>query len=387
MTSYNKVVIDLSALQANFRAIQEAVGLGVGVLAMVKSDAYGHGLIRSAQALAQVGATHFGVAEIDEGIALRDAGVDGDIVVFLGWDGADELIDHRLTPVVFDLGVVQRLSAQAVARHARIGVQLKVDVGMGRFGILPVEVADFVAALRDLPGIYLAGILSHFPMADSNGVLTRTQNQTFMQMLADLKGQPGLVAGQKVPVHIANSAAVMDCPEAHHDLVRPGIALYGGYPSDGAACRSCCSLTPVMSFYTRVLQLKDVPAGYGVSYGHLHVTSRPARLAVLPVGYADGYLRSLTGHAQVLVRGQRAQVCGRICMNACVVDVSAISGVAVGDEVVLLGRQEGPSGVVEINADEIAGWMNTIHYEVMCLFGNNNQREYVGGMSEDRTAG
>lgn len=381
MTSYNKVVVDLGALQANFLAIQAKVGAGVKVLAMVKSDAYGHGLLRSAMALARVGAAHFGVAEIDEGIALRGAGVNGSIVVFLGWDRADELIDHRLTPVVFDLGVVQRLSARAVERNTRIGVQLKVDVGMGRFGILPAEVPDFVAALHDLPGIYLAGILSHFPMADTNGVLTRTQNQAFVQTLADLNGQSGLDSRQATPpVHIANSAAVFCCPDAYHDLVRPGIALYGGYPVDDVTSRSQLALAPVMSFFTRVLQVKHVPAGYGVSYGHLHVTTRPARLAVLPVGYADGYLRSLTGHAQVLVRGQRAPVCGRVCMNACVVDVTDVQGVAVGDEVALLGRQEGESGVAEITADEIAGWMSTIHYEVFCLFGNNNQRIYVGGV-------
>lgn len=387
MTSYNKVVVDLGALQANYRAIQGAVGPEVKVLAMVKSDAYGHGLIRSALALSQAGATLFGVAEIDEGISLREAGVDGGIIVFLGWDGADQLIDYRLTPVVFDLDVVRRLSERAVARQTRIGVQLKVDVGMGRFGILPSEVPAFVAAFCDLPGVYLAGILSHFPMADSNGELTRSQNQTFIHMLADLDGQADLAVSHGIPVHIANSAAVMTCAETFHDLVRPGIALYGGYPSDDAACRSRLTLAPVMSFYTRVLQIKDVPAGFGVSYGHLHVTNQPARLAVLPVGYADGYLRSLTGHAQVLVRGQRAPVCGRICMNACVVDVTAISEVSVGDEVTLLGRQDGPSGVAEITVDEVAGWMNTIHYEIMCLFGNNNQREYVCGKNEGGTAG
>ncbi|MBA3014748.1 MAG: alanine racemase [Proteobacteria bacterium] len=387
MTSYNRVVIDLGALQANFLAIQAAVGPGVDVLAMVKSDAYGHGLLRSALSLVTVGATHFGVAEIDEGIALRQAGVSGSIVVFLGWDGADELIDYRLTPVVFDLGVLKRLSARAVARQVRIGVQLKVDVGMGRFGILPAEVPSFVAALGDLPGIYLAGILSHFPMADSDDGVTRAQNTIFVQVVDALRSQPGMKTGQVPSVHIANSAAVMACPESHHDLVRPGIALYGGYPADDAVCRSRLALAPVMSFLTRVLQLKEVPAGYGVSYGHLHVTTRSTRLAVLPVGYADGYLRSLTGHAQVLIRGQRAPVCGRICMNACVVDVSAIPEVSVGDEVVLLGRQEGPMGVGEITVDEIAGWMKTIHYEVMCLFGNSNQREYVGEMSEALIAG
>jgi alanine racemase len=370
-TSFNKVTIDLSALSANFKAILAAVGPGVRVLAMVKSEAYGHGLLESAKALAKAGADHFGVAEIEEGVALRQAGVRGTVVVFLGWDGADELIEYNLTPVVFDLATLERLSARAVVRQARIGVHLKIDVGMGRFGILPDEVPSFLAAIRALPGIYLAGLLSHFPMADQDSGLTRQQNALFNRLLADCRGQEGVMA------HIANSAAVMGCPETHHELVRPGIALYGCYPAEAAWCRDQVTLLPVMSFRTRVVQVKEVPTGYGVSYGHLHRTERPSRLAILPVGYADGYLRSLTGQAQVLIRGQRVPVRGRICMNVCVVDITDIPEAVVGDEVVLMGRQEGPRGMAEISAQEIADWMRTIHYEVLCLFGNNNHREYA----------
>ena len=372
-TSFNKVTIDLGALKANFQAISGAVGPGVRVLAMIKSEAYGHGLIQSAKALARAGAEHFGVAEVEEGIALREAGIGGQVVIFLGWDGADELIRYHLTPVVFDLATLERLSARAVARETRIGVHLKVDVGMGRFGIMPAEVPTFLAAIHGLPGLFLAGVLSHFPMADQDGGVTREQNLLFGQVLADCRGQEGVLA------HIANSAAVMGCPEAHHDLVRPGIALYGCYPAEAPWCRERLALHPVMSFRSRVVQVKEVPTGYGVSYGHLHRTQRPSRLALLPVGYADGYLRSLTGQAQVLIRGQRAPVCGRICMNVCVVDITDIPGAVVGDEVVLMGRQAGPQGMGEISAHEIAGWMRTIHYEVLCLFGNNNHREYEGG--------
>lgn len=381
-TSYNTILIDLSALVANFKAIQGSVGPGAQVLAMVKSDAYGHGLIQAAKALAAVGASHFGVAEIEEGIALRQAGISGTVLVFLGSEDAEALIVHQLTPVVFDLGNLECLAAQASRRQASIGVHLKIDVGMGRFGILPAEVPAFTAAIRNLPGIHLAGILSHFPQADQDAGMTCRQNQEFGRLheAIDQAGGPG----GGVVAHIANSAAIMGCPESIHNLVRPGIALYGCYPADTPACLAQLDLAPVMSFQTVILQIKEVPAGYGVSYGHLHVTQRPSRLAVLPVGYADGYLRSLTGQAQVLIRGQRAPVCGRICMNACVVDITDIPAAQVGDPVVLMGKQAGPAAIGEISAAEIAGWMKTIHYEVLCLFGNSNQREYRGAVAENR---
>lgn len=378
-SSYNTIHVDLDALCANFKSIRNCVGAGVQVLAMVKSDAYGHGLIHSAKALATVGGSHFGVAEIEEGISLRKAGIPGTVIVFLGSDDADALIEHRLNPVVFDLGNLERLSGKATLRQASIGVHVKIDVGMGRFGILPVEAPSFISAIGKLPGVHLAGILSHFPMADQDSTITCLQNQEFIR-LNDAIDQAGF-ARQDTLAHIANSAAIMGCPESHHDLVRPGIALYGCYPAENPACHAQLDLLPVMSFHTVILQVKEVPEGYGISYGHLHVTKRPARLAVLPVGYADGYLRSLTGQAEVLIRGQRAPVCGRICMNACVIDITHIPDTKVGDQVVLLGKQSGPAGVAEISASEIAGWMKTIHYEVLCLFGNNNPRVYQGAMA------
>ena len=380
-TSYNKVSIDLTALCANFKAIQGSVGPGVQVLAMVKSEAYGHGLIQVAAALETVGASHFGVAEIEEGIALRDAGISGTVLVFLGSADADALIAHHLTPVVFDLCNLERLAARASRRQVSIGVHLKIDVGMGRFGILPAEVPAFITAIRNLPGVHLAGILSHFPQADQDAGMTCRQNQEFIRLHETI--EQASEPGRGVVAHIANSAAIMGCPASTHNLVRPGIALYGCYPADASVCQVQLDLAPVMSFQTVVLQIKDVPTGYGVSYGHLYVTQRPSRLAVLPVGYADGYLRSLTGQAQVLIRGQRAPVCGRICMNACVVDITDIPAARVGDPVVLMGKQTGPAGIGEISAAEIAGWMKTIHYEVLCLFGNNNQREYRGVAAGD----
>jgi len=373
-SSYNKITIDLAALAANFQAIQATVGPSTQVLAMVKADAYGHGLIPAAQALSRVGANTFGIAEIAEGIALRQAGIAGTVLVFLGSADADGLIDHHLTPVVFDLDNLRQLSAVASRRQTSIDVHLKIDVGMGRFGILPEEVPGFIATIRSLPGIHLAGILGHFPKADGDAEMTKRQNREFC-LLREAIPQ-GNEAGGKLVAHIANSAAILGCPDAYHDLVRPGIALYGCPPGDAPAPLRQLHLAPVMSFETVILQVKEVPEGYGISYGHLHVTGRRSRLAILPVGYANGYLRCLTGRAQVLIHGQRAPVCGRICMNACVVDITDIPEARVSDSVVLMGRQTGPVGGDEISAGEIANWMQTIHYEVLCLFGKGNPRQY-----------
>ena len=281
-----------------------------------------------------------------------------------------------------DLGNLERLSRHALRCRTSIGVHLKIDLGMGRFGILPAELSTFTTAIRKLPGVHLAGVLSHFPMADHDAEMTCRQNLEFIR-LHEVAG-PLAESGHGVVAHIANSAAIMGCPASAHDLVRPGIALYGCYPAAAKAWVSPLELLPVMSFHTVVLQVKEVPAGYGVSYGHLHVTRRPSRLAVLPVGYADGYLRSLTGQAQVLIHGRRAPVCGRICMNACVVDITDIPEAKVGDQVVLMGKQSGPAGTAEISAAEVATWMKTIHYEVLCLFGNSNQREYGGAGEGNR---
>ena len=382
--SYNKVFINLGALQRNFQAIQNNVGQGVRVLSMIKSDAYGHGLVQSAKALGQVGASAFGVAEVDEGIALREAGVSGDILIFLSTRYYGELIDYCLTPVIFDSSNLRELSECAVKKNTEVGVHLKIDKGMGRLGIMPDEVEEFVREINELPCVYLAGIICHFPMADAeNPSQTIAQNKAFDQAANAIIDMAGVDPPSADLVrHIANSAALIRFTETHFDMVRPGIALYGCNPSDLEDFGRQISLEPVMSFVTQVVQIKEVPADYGLSYGHVFVTKRPSRLAILPVGYANGFLRILTGKSEVMIRGRRAPVCGRICMNACVVDVTDIPDVSVLDEVVLMGvpqTMEVAANKMEaiISADEVAHWMCTINYEVLCLFGNSNQRVYI----------
>ena len=375
--SFNRVIINIFALQSNFQAIRKNVAPHVKIMAVVKSDAYGHGLIECARALYSAGARSFGVAEVWEGVKLRNAGLKGDIIVLLGGsrESYEEIINYKLTPVVFEVEFLTGLSETVIRMKGEVNVHLKVDVGMGRIGVMPNEVESYFSLIKRLPGINLSGILSHFPVADEKDALdtTRLQLLKFKDILAYLKTKK---SGETVS-HIANSAALMYFPKSHLDMVRPGISLYGYYP-DGSPARAntigrTLELLPVMSFTTRVIQIKDVEAGYGISYGHTFVTSRKSRIAVLPVGYADGYLRKLSNRAHVLIGGRRAPVCGRVCMNATLVDVTDLPPVHSGDEVVLLGKQ----GDERITADEIAQWMETISYEVLCLFGSFNERVYV----------
>ncbi len=373
--SWNRVEIDRAALRHNFRQVRKLVGPAVGILAVVKADAYGHGLIPAAQAFAEAGATSFGVAEVEEGVQLRQAGITGQIVVMLGVDrqGAAEAVAHDLTPVVYTLEALEALAAQAAKGGCRKGVQIKVDVGMGRLGLLPHEIEPFLAALRRFPELYLAGIASHFPKADVDGdATTEEQYGLFQELLSRVQG-----GGEGRVNHIANSATLMRYPQMRCDLVRPGISLYGCYPADWLGQASALELRPVMRFASTVLQVKEVPAGQGISYGHRYVTERPTRLAVLPVGYDDGYLRRMAGKAEVLLAGQRAPVRGMICMNACMVDVTDIPGIKAGDEAVLLGCQ----GAGEIRVEEIARWSDTINYEILCLFGSCNRQVYVDSVS------
>ena len=369
--SYNQIQVSDQALHHNYRLLQKRAGNGVRLLAMVKAEAYGHGMFDAAMAFQSAGCQDFGVAEIGEGVRLRKSGIKGNIFVFLGFDPADTaaFFEYNLIPVVYDLDSVYALSREAVKQEKVIVVHLKVDCGMTRLGVFPREVKSFAAELQQLPGLVFGGLASHFPRADEpESSHTAEQFLSFKRLAADVKQENYLVN------HTANSGGILYFPETRCAMVRAGISLYGYYPdgADGMMREGGEKLQPAMTFATRVLQVKTVPAGTGVSYGHTYTTPTETRLAVLPVGYEDGLSRSLSNKGEVLIRGQRAAIRGRICMNLCMVDISGIDGVQAGDEVVLLGGQ----GDEYISADEIAGWMDSISYEVLCLFGNNNERKY-----------
>jgi alanine racemase len=350
--------VDHHALRWNLRQIRERVGSRVKILAMVKANAYGHGAAAVAKTLAEAGADAFGVATLEEGIELRLSGIRAPVLVLAG-AYADQLADflaHSLTPVVHDLGRLKALEESVKKRGTTLNVQLKIDTGMGRLGLVAAECDSWIGELKNLSALNIEGVFSHFSHAESvEGDYTRKQLESFNLIVERLRSEnirPALV-------HLANSAATITLPPAYFQMVRPGIMLYGIYPSPAMAAD--ISLKPVLEWKTKILQLKKVPAGASISYGETFIAKRESNIATLPIGYADGYPRLLSNRGEVLVGGQRASVAGRVCMDLTMVDVTDIRNVKQGDEVVLLGRQ----GDAEISADQIAAWANTISYEIL----------------------
>lgn len=350
--------IDHEALRWNLRQIRERVGSQVKILAMVKANGYGHGAAAIAQTLAGAGTDAFGVATLEEGIELRRAGIRAPVLVLAGAydDQLDEFLKHSLTPVVHDLARSTRLEQAVKQRDTTLNVQLKIDTGMGRLGFVAAECDAWIGEIKKLTALKIAGVFSHFSHADSvEGDYTRHQLEIFNRVVERLRGEqiaPALV-------HFANSAATITLPAAYFDMVRPGIMLYGVYPAPAMA--SQISLKPVLTWQTKILQLKKVSSGTSISYGQTFITKRESLIATLPIGYADGYPRLLSNRGEVLVGGQRAKVAGRVCMDLTMIDVTDIRNVKQGDEVVLLGRQSD----AEVSADQIAAWANTISYEIL----------------------
>lgn len=349
--------IDLDAIAHNVRAFRQHVGEHVEIFAVVKANAYGHGAIPVARAALKAGATRLAVHRAGEGIELRQASLDAPILL-MGYTppaGADAVVRWRLTPSLMTPEFAQALSACSQAAGAVVPVHIKVDTGMSRYGLLPGEVVDFARSLLDLPGIRLEGIFTHFATADAaDQTHLRQQLAVFQEVLAALRA-----AAIAIPLaHAANSAATMRLPEAHFDAVRIGIAMYGLDPSDEWPPHF--KIRPALALKSRVSRVRELPAGAGISYGRTYVTSAPATVALIPVGYGDGYHRSLSNRGNVLIRGQRAPIRGRVCMDQFVVDVTHIPGVRQDDEVVLVGRQ----GDAHIRAEEVARLAGTINYEV-----------------------
>jgi len=359
--------INAAAVRQNFATLRAAVGPGVAILAVVKADAYGHGAALVAPLLEAAGADAFGVATVEEGVELRAAGIRKPIMVLTGIGRRDlgAVREHCLS-----IAIVHREMARELA-DARQGtplpIHIKVDTGMGRIGVLPAELPALLDDIRQAGTFAVQGIFSHFANADSvERDYADYQLATFRQAIAVLEA-----AGLRPRwVHLANSAATLTRPDTHFSMVRPGIALYGISPLAAAAPSLTSPLRPVMRLVTHVWQVKSVPAEFPVSYGQTFVTRRPSRIATLPIGYGDGYSRALSNRASVLIRGQRAPVVGRVCMDLTMVDVTEIDGAQLGDEVVLWGTQNG----AEIGVSEVAAWQGTIAYEVLTGVGKRVPR-------------
>lgn len=351
------VEVDLEAIAHNVRRVIEMVGQGVAILAVLKADGYGHGAVRVARTALNNGARYLGVASINEGVALRRSGIDAPILV-LGYTPAwqaRELVLNGLSATVFNLDVAQALSRAARELNNQVRVHVKVDTGMGRLGLLPDEVLPFVSMLQALPNLVVEGVFTHFSVADSDPNYTHCQVRRFRRVLGSLAD-----SGIDLPlVHAANSAAILTLPESRFNMVRLGIAMYGLDPSPQVPCPA--DFRPALTFKTQIAQVKTLPPGSFVSYGNIYQTSGEQRIAVIPVGYADGFRRAPRHWGDVLVRGQRASIVGRVCMDQTMIDVTAIPDVRQGDEVVLIGEQ----GNERITAEDVAERLGTINYEVV----------------------
>lgn len=376
--------IDLSAYRHNIVELRRITRSEARLMAVVKADGYGHGAVEVSRAALDAGADCLGVARLHEAVELRRAGIGAPILIFglTSPEDVESLLELDLAQAVFTYASAEALAAQAGARGGRLRVHIKVDTGMGRLGLvasdaaanaLGEEAADHrLAAVRSiaaLTNLEIEGLFTHFASADhENKSYANRQLERFLDLRERLRQ-----GGIEFPVcHAANSAALIDMPESHLDLVRPGIATYGLYPS-GEVDRSRVELRPAMEWKTRIIQVKKVPAGFGVSYGMTYRTSRPTTLVTVSVGYADGLSRSLSNTGQMLVGGKRVPIVGRICMDLTLLDVGEPSDVSIGDEVVIVGRQ----GNERLTADEMAAKLGTINYEVVSTVAARVPRVYL----------
>jgi alanine racemase len=354
------IEVDLGAIASNIEHACRLAGPPNELMIVLKADAYGHGAVLVARTALLHGATMGAVACLSEGVALREAGIRAPILL-LGyvppWQARD-IVRHRLSSTVFSLELAARLSMAAQAAKAEpVPVHVKVDTGMSRLGIAPQDLRSFVAELRRLPGITVEGIFTHFATADegADAPLAQAQLRLFAEAVSEIQA-----SGPPVRyIHAANSAALINGLGKAFNLARVGILAYGLDPSDKTRCPP--EFKPALSFKTRVAQVRKLPAGACVSYGCAFVTQRPSVIAVIPVGYGDGFRRSPRDWGEVLVRGKRAPIAGNVCMDMAMIDVTDIDGVKEGDEVVLIGRQ----GQEEITADDVAHRLGTINYEVV----------------------
>ena len=363
--------IDLNAILHNLKALRSLTKPDVSVIAVVKGDGYGHGAVEVGRVLASAGVRRFAVAMLEEAIILRDAHVPGDILIMgaSSPDDAAEIVRHGFEPVVSDMSFAHALDREARAQRRRVSVHLKFDTGMGRIGFPAANALDFAKQAAALPGIGIVGAMTHFPSADdpAEDDFTRHQIAEFGRIRQSLRA-----SGIEIPLwHAANSAGVLAYPESHFNAIRPGLALYGNYPAP--AMNRPVALKQAITFRTRIAQVRPMPEGATVSYGRTFRTERPSRIAVLPLGYADGYSRLLSNRGHVLIRGRRVPVVGRVCMDLTMADVTGLPDARPGDEVVLYGRQ----GDEMISIEEIAQSTDAVPQVVMTALSARVPRRYV----------
>ncbi|MBU3108112.1 alanine racemase [Clostridium gasigenes] len=362
--------IDLDCIKHNMIEIRKQVGKKI-IIAIVKADAYGHGAIDVASVLLENGADKLGVAVITEALELRKSGIEAPILI-LGYTPLDftkDLIDQNIEQTVYSLDYAIGLSEIALKEGKQIDIHIAIDTGMGRLGFLPNEESlDDIEKINNLKNINIKGIFTHFSSADeTDKEYTMMQLNKFKQFNKSLEKR-GIKIKEK---HLSNSAAILDMEEAYFDAVRPGIIIYGYYPSN-EVIKEKINLKPALTLKSNIVHVKVLPKGEYISYGREFKTERESIIATLPIGYADGYTRALYKKGRVIINGKSAPIVGRICMDQCMIDITDVGPVKVGDEVILIGEDQG----IKFNADDIAKLLNTINYEVLCLIGKRIPRVY-----------
>ncbi len=364
------VDVDVDAFRHNLEQARKFCSLRQRLLAVIKADAYGHGALKLGLALQRWGIKDFAVATLGEAVALREAGVAGSLLVLGGcFPGQEEtFIDFQLQPALLDVDTAERLNRAGRKRNCQVEVHLKVDSGMGRVGFRTKQLASFLPQLRGLTHLNIVGFMSHLACADDlDSVVTDQQYANFKDML-EMVRSAGISPRD---IHLGNSAGLTGWELTECTMFRPGIMLYGGLPGPEFADR--LDLKPVMHLRTRIAQLRSLPGGTAISYGHTFVANSNIEVAVLPIGYADGYNRLFSNCGRAIVRGQEVRIVGRVCMDWIMIDVTSVSDVAVGDCVTLLGEADGLS----ILGDEWAQQLDTISYEVFCRIGSRVPRRYL----------
>lgn len=366
--------INITNLDFNIKQIKEKVGPGRKITGIIKADGYGHGAVKVATVLRANGIDSFGVATLSEAVRLRKAGFVLEEILVLGLTPepyVDTIVEHRLTPVVYGFKNAQAISREAEKSDIIIKGFIAADTGMGRIGYNPEDPASIedIKAISELPNFKIQGLFSHFATADAEDkTYSAVQEQRFMVFHKKL-----LKEDIEIPCRtFANSAAIMEIASSHYEMVRPGIILYGCYPSEEVD-KNQLALKPVMSVKANIVQLKKVSAGTSVSYGRKYTATKDSLIATIPLGYADGLPRPYSSRGKVIVNGVFAPIAGNICMDQCMIDVTNVPYVRLGDEVTIMGKD----GIYEILADDIAAATETINYEIVCAFGQRLPKVYV----------
>lgn len=361
--------IDLDAVANNIREIRRITSPDSKIMGVVKADGYGHGFVEVTKTILNNGADYLAVATLEEAVQLRKRKFDVPILILGATEdaGADDLVEYNVMPTVFTYDFARVLSQSAVKKGRIAKIHIKLDTGMSRIGFLCCEESvEEIIKISQLDNIEIEGIFSHLSCSDEKDrTYTQMQFEKFKDMCERLEKR-----GLKIPIkHICNSAGIMMYPEMHLDMVRPGIIIYGLYPSDEVD-KSKLRLKPAMTLKAKITMVKEVDAGVGVSYGKTYITDKKTKIATVSIGYADGYIRLLSGKAKMMYGEECVDVIGRICMDQCMIDVTNVHNISIGDEVIIFGSEK-------ITADTVAGWLGAVNYEIVCMIGRRIPRIYI----------